>query len=646
MGQANTITTIEQLAVWVRELGWNYDIAREAPVGIELRNPVSLYNEHNIRAPLQHIGEAAMPTGAPPEFARYPDNDVYRFELNDENLWVVRESMRYMAGVYAKPGCTNLLRGVRSELWWHFPHVSLEEPDMIAYTPSHEYGKRDRQVRLKVGRYLTKYFANVLTPEQIRACTSMCKTRVIRWAVSADDMVYVYENGPSSCMGGGDDDFGGTHPVRAYATGDFKLAYLTSGEEDGAPILARGFVHESTKKWVRMYGDDGQVLADMLCELGYGRSSTWSGCELAKVTNRHGDFVFPYIDGGAQYVYDNGHKFVITRDEEDAEWLCNNTDGSADEVDRSGLTTCPECGDDEVDEDELVCVGRFEDYYVCPRCVDHHYTFARISSWGRWDSYRYLRNDETVEIDGETYVRDPDVLESYGFVECPVSNEWVHVDDTVEVHEESTYGGESVHYDCVWTVGDDGNGDAIHLTVDDLSDNMFVQRVDDDSFRAYPRRYVLSDPEMLQAWADNPDMLMPILDAIRTGYINPMKMCLVDAEGRRHSRGDGSYAWRMNGIALAAGFTPHELTDPNWRGQRHIPHTSYHGAPFTAVLAGSTYPHATDLLIVDEKWLAAVRWATDAVGESDRLMARLGDTVRVDNNALMPIIMQRLSTFA
>lgn len=70
------------------------------------------------------------------------------------NNWQQREQQRLMDGTY-KPIPLPLDYPAS-----HYVHLSTAktEEDYVAYTPSDEYGKRDRQVRLKFGRYLHKTF--------------------------------------------------------------------------------------------------------------------------------------------------------------------------------------------------------------------------------------------------------------------------------------------------------------------------------------------------------------------------------------------------------------------------------------------------------------------------------------------------------
>ena len=68
--------------------------------------------------------------------------------IPDSGYWVWRENARFCYGDYAHALFVDQLHTLSlhktSEYWWHFPHISVEEPALVAYTPSPDYGQRDR----------------------------------------------------------------------------------------------------------------------------------------------------------------------------------------------------------------------------------------------------------------------------------------------------------------------------------------------------------------------------------------------------------------------------------------------------------------------------------------------------------------------
>ena len=87
----------------------------------------------------------------------------------------------------------------------HYLHWSVKDPEMVAYTPSIEYGIRDRQVRVRLGRYLSKHFGHVLSEKKRlelvekhnATALANCKFHI---AMTPGRIETVYTRGPTSCM--------------------------------------------------------------------------------------------------------------------------------------------------------------------------------------------------------------------------------------------------------------------------------------------------------------------------------------------------------------------------------------------------------------------------------------------------------------
>ena len=69
------------------------------------------------------------------------------------NWWVYREQARILRRVYK---VTDTLKKLNS----YFPifaHISLDDPKMVAFTPDVNCGESDKQVRISIGKLLSKY---------------------------------------------------------------------------------------------------------------------------------------------------------------------------------------------------------------------------------------------------------------------------------------------------------------------------------------------------------------------------------------------------------------------------------------------------------------------------------------------------------
>lgn len=368
------------------------------------------------------------------------DDDAFRNKLVERAMkiipedlfWLWRENDRFRAGLYAPPVFLSQLRALVQRddyqqsielakriksLWWHFPHISLDEPHMVAYTPNPEYGLRDRQVRTKVGRYLQQFYGDFLTSEHIRMMANGVKAVEVEFSGSSSaDIRAAYlragRDGVTSCMTHSVSNYetcGDFHPVDAYGNGDWCVALLMDtvmGE-----ISARALVNHKYNCFVRCYGREANTLQDRLTEHGYEFRRSWpEGAELLLIRDDDGNVVAPYLDGDEKYAsisYSNGkERFIIDGGSVDL----SSTGGIWRERERPWCDDCEEHVDD--DEDDM----NHSDYHgmsICRSCIDS-YTRA----FSRHRCRDWIDNDSVVEVDGEfyhdQYLEDYDIV----YVEC------------------------------------------------------------------------------------------------------------------------------------------------------------------------------------------------------------------------------------
>jgi len=385
--------------------------------------------------------------------ASYADENTvkavdYVFGLANEVIpesayWVWRENARfrwdYKPAVFVEQLRT--MGTLKSDLWWHFPHVSVEEPQLVAYTPSPDYGVRDRQVRVKIGRYLQQFYGDVLTSEQIRSMANGLKTLELRWATTADEMEHVYVNGPGSCMGGEKFSHTLTHPARVYASGDFKLAYLYDTVTE--QIMARGLVSVPGNYFVRLYGPEEFALRDMLQTEGIDRSSSWDGERLTYIECDHG-YVMPYLDGGEQdagLVRENGVRYWRIGHSGDVNVYANETCGYVTDGPRGFCESCDEDVDEDPDDMEY---SSYHGIRICSGCLEN---YRRVFTSTRSRDRDWVHEDDCVYCEDNDEYYTTNSYEAYGVVYCENSGdyrleencmldhdgEWVLTEETIEV---------------------------------------------------------------------------------------------------------------------------------------------------------------------------------------------------------------------
>lgn len=272
--------------------------------------------------------------------ADYGEKWQPRSVATDEN-WKEREAARFRDGTYYPCPWD-------SEPWWHgsgpdkehFAHVAIEKSSMVAFTKDEEAGMADRQKRMSPGGYLTEYFGDVLTGQQIRAWSAEFSIQFdpaqLKFAKSAEEISHVYQNGPDSCMSAGIHKYSSNkkHPSVAYAGPDLAVAYL----EDNDRILARSVVWPEKKIYVRFYGDVERLRA-ALERQGY-KQGDLSGARMARipfvVEGKSKRFVFPYLDRN-NFVTDDGEYLVV--DDETQAMSARGTSGYCYD-DRPTCTVC------------------------------------------------------------------------------------------------------------------------------------------------------------------------------------------------------------------------------------------------------------------------------------------------------------------
>ena len=341
-------------------------------------------------------------------------------------------------------------------------HWSLEHPGKIAYTPNQEYLLQDRQVVIKLGRFLNKIASDLLTPDQIRDIATMSNIDFnceLRWATTEEDIVWVYENGPESCMGKPASAFeSSVHPVAAYDSPDIAIAYVYNTKKD--EVISRACCNVNDKQFNRIFGERSTI-APFLYQQGYTENiDALVGCRIKKIADDNDEYIGPYIDADTDYqicrlTNDLDH-FIIGDDQPNAGdvvgkcWNSVESSGYISTDNEPGVE-CESCGVNCPDEDLFYCeecgdricdgcVGSTDDDAIlCSHCLDAH-TYEVVDRDG--DPLRLWRLPPgAVDVDGDLYV-DEEAANDNGWYRCRMCNEW---------HDEDHLNENDVCADCAET---------------------------------------------------------------------------------------------------------------------------------------------------------------------------------------------------
>jgi hypothetical protein len=218
--------------------------------------------------------------------------------------WAAREKARMTEGIYETTETLSYLNLVNP---WAFAHVSLEDKTMVAYTPDKASGEADRQVRLSIGKLVSK-LCPLLVDHRVAELVEQHNAELTNeiFFMSGKDIAefYAKDSVTGACMSA---KAFVVQPALAYDAPNIRMAYL---KDSSGRINARCMVYEPSetdKRYIRGYGSP--VLVKRLVRAGY-KCGTWEGARFKTLTQRSGeelkiseenksecfDLVLPYLD--------------------------------------------------------------------------------------------------------------------------------------------------------------------------------------------------------------------------------------------------------------------------------------------------------------------------------------------------------------
>lgn len=274
---------------------------------------------------------------------RGPEGDV----LYGAHWWMRRESLRMQLGHYS---ATTAIEQINAGFGYqYFLHVSRDDDNMVAYTPSFEAGEADKQIKTTLGKFLRKHFL-VLTDTHIQHIESSHRAELhgeVLFATTRAEIMHVYTNmkGDSGCMRYSPSHFkfpADLHPSAVYEAPGMAVAYT---QDDNGDIKSRCVVWTNPddaedKRYVRVYGD-GKLLKRKLEEAGFTMAPL-TGAKLARIpypsSGYDNHYVMPYLDGpgGAQSDY-RGRYVRLARDERYIEIIGTDMTEKLEQLDENDL---------------------------------------------------------------------------------------------------------------------------------------------------------------------------------------------------------------------------------------------------------------------------------------------------------------------
>jgi len=279
--------------------------------------------------------------------------------------------------------------------------VSFDRETMsVGYFQNHKHMVAGRITTTRLGRYLKK-----LSWDEPKIAEAVNRTNVFlnavaegsaKYALTPEECVEVYENGPNSCMSG--NSFGGhVHPCSVYGTPNIAVAYA---EIEGRGIVARAVINLDKKEYLDPYGNE-ELLHALLKKDGYEpNDNALEGGLLHRIRDDAVEFIMPYLDGRCDSVnYHSEEYFEIVYS---GEYTCQQTHGGVVEG-----YYCDDCGDTN-SEDYHYGYLNGHDISVCHSCIDG-YEYVGDEYVSRddltWSDHldRYVRDENVFKFNGRIY---------------------------------------------------------------------------------------------------------------------------------------------------------------------------------------------------------------------------------------------------
>lgn len=329
-----------------------------------------------------------------------------------------------------------------------FIHMSYGKPGQVAYTASPEHLAQDRQTITTLGRYLSRRFPEL--PSYLIAALGNRFARTnnfseLKFARTRDEIRYVYENGPGSCMGKGVDNFStdGVHPAEAYASGHWAVAYAENANGD---ITARAVVstkNPEDQRYSTIYGNE-DLLTTLLENEGWKPGIDFTDHEFLAI-KVDGEYVGPYVDGTNATVYTipgKPSRLVIHPSATLTGCSVGETQNSHDSggffADGGDREDCESCGRRVNTEIENYLRDRDGDL-ICDECLGDDYVEA--SDGNHWETTFAVHVDSpdlTKTADGKYFIHSR-AAASAGYVYCEPSDDWRKADSVQQDPDTQDY---------------------------------------------------------------------------------------------------------------------------------------------------------------------------------------------------------------
>ncbi|WP_338691700.1 hypothetical protein V9W64_10685 [Neisseria leonii] len=342
----------------------------------------------------------------------------------------------------------------------HLPHISVDDGAKIAYCTEDYWTGRKGCARTTIGRYAKRHHG--VSESDLALIQRAHDLRTGRF----DGLVRFVENGDAegwrevyrsrnirSCMN--NTSYGCTEldTSRCYASSAFglpdnglRLAYIPHAGDGRTGAVARAIVHEPSKTYFKVYGDD--ALSAALEQMGYEFES--DGIPDGTVLWAGGEMLFPYVDGCGKKAYH------CWSDEAGCGYWVMADCGDYDLQDTAGSKAfrkelCDDCGDTVDDGDTYRTWDGNGFTQVCYDCLSDYTVVEAVTDNGLESVYVLSRDAVAIRTgSGLQLIYDDEATRlEFGAVRSDYDSEYIAESCAVYLEKDEDYVWEGSD-DIVW----------------------------------------------------------------------------------------------------------------------------------------------------------------------------------------------------
>ena len=309
---------------------------------------------------------------------------IHHFIAKSPFWWHAREWARFIVGHHRQ--IPDVSFNLYANFAKHFPHISREDDSRVAIVMDNNKAQSDLHTTMKIGRYLSKQTdaPESAIPDISNAFANRDRTYHLEEARTPAEIQWVYENGPTSCMGKTIHQAGflcNVHPTHAYASPDIKILFVRALDNPNR-VISRTVASTINNTYVRIFGNES-VITKLLsaANISCKKTGGLNNHRLLKITQDfHGvtKHIGPYLDSGKYPIHKdpNDDNYLIINPQGDHKTFGDHVGDSEISYSQKGFIDCPplrKCAYCESSfQENQITYYNHSDLWACSDCRDEN----------------------------------------------------------------------------------------------------------------------------------------------------------------------------------------------------------------------------------------------------------------------------------